>query len=240
MANDRAAVLVVEDDSAIRRGLRATLAALQFHVGEATTGEEAIQRLRITAYDIVLMDLNMPGMGGVEACRRVRREFPRMCILVVTVRDREEDKIEALDAGADDYITKPFQIGELSARMRAVLRRSRTPPPAAEEVIQIGVFDLNSARRSLKKNGQEIQFTPTEFNLLAFLMSHEGHPIMHTKLLSTVWGPEYGQEKEYLRTFIMQLRKKIEDDPANPVYLRTVNYLGYVFVGPDDHRAELS
>ena len=231
MADGQVAVLVVEDDSAIRRGLIATLGALQFQIGEATSGEEAIERLRTTEYNLVLMDLNMPGMGGVEACRRVRREFPQMCILVVTVRDREEDKVEALDAGADDYITKPFQIGELTARMRAVLRRSRTLPSAAEEVIRIGVFELHPGRRSLKKHGQEIRLTPTEFNLLSVLMSHEGHPIMHAKLLSMVWGPEYGNEKEYLRTFIMQLRKKIEDDPTNPTYLKTVNYLGYAFVG---------
>ena len=234
MADGQVTVLVVEDDTAIRRGLRATLTALQFEVGEATSGEEAIQRLRTTEYNLVLMDLNMPGIGGVEACRRIRREFPQMCILVVTVRDREEDKVEALDAGADDYITKPFRFGELTARMRAVLRRTRTPPRAAEEVVRIGAFELHPGARSLKKHGHEIRLTPTEFNLLALLMSHEGHPIMHAKLLSTVWGPEYGDEKEYLRTFIMQLRKKIEDDPSNPTYLRTINYLGYAFVGPEE------
>ena len=240
MDSSHIAVLIVEDDSAIRRGLKATLAALQFKIAEATTGEEAIQCLRITDYDLVLMDLNMPGMGGVEACRRIRREFPQMCLLVVTVRDQEEDKVEALDAGADDYLTKPFQFGELTARMRAVLRRSKTPPPASEEIIQIGVFELHPGRRTLKKHGQEIRLTPTEFNLVAFLMSHEGHPILHAKLLSTVWGPEYGQEKEYLRTFIMQLRKKLEDDPANPSYLKTVNYLGYVFVGPSQDGGDSS
>jgi two-component system KDP operon response regulator KdpE len=180
-------------------------------------------------YDLVLMDLNMPGMGGVETCRRVRREFPQISILVVTVRDSEEDKVEALDAGADDYITKPFQIRELTARIRAILRRSRTPPPAVEESVQVGIFELHPTRRLLKKRGEEIRLTPTEFDLLAYLMSHAGHPIFHAKLLSSVWGPQYGDEREYLRTFIMQLRKKLEDDPANPAYLKTVNYLGYVF-----------
>jgi two-component system KDP operon response regulator KdpE len=227
-------LLLVEDDSSIRRGLKATLSALEFEIGEASTGEEALTRLRMVDYDLVLMDLNMPGMGGMEACRRVRQEFPQISILVVTVRDSEEDTVEALDAGADDYITKPFQIRELTARIRAVLRRSRTPPPSVEESVQIGVFELHPARRLLKKRGKEIHLTPTEFDLIACLISHAGHPVLHAKLLSSVWGPQYRDEREYLRTFIMQLRKKIEDDPANPVYLKTVNYLGYTFsdVGP--------
>jgi two-component system KDP operon response regulator KdpE len=188
-----------------------------------------LMRLRMVDYDLVLMDLNMPGMGGVEACRRVRQEFPQISILVVTVRDSEEDTVEALDAGADDYITKPFQIRELTARIRAVLRRSRTPPPVVEDRVQVGIFELHPTRRLLKKRGKEIRLTPTEFDLIAYLMSHAGHPILHAKLLSSVWGPEYGEEREYLRTYIMQLRKKLEDDPANPAYLKTVNYLGYVF-----------
>jgi two-component system, OmpR family, KDP operon response regulator KdpE len=233
MDSGQGTILLVEDDSSIRRGLKATLSALQFDIGEAATGEEALTRLRMVDYDMVLLDLNMPGMGGVETCRRIRKEFPQLSILVVTVRDQEEDKIEALDAGADDYITKPFQVGELTARIRAVLRRSR-PAPTAEQVrIQIGIFDLHPARRLLTKRGEQIHLTPTEFDLLAYLMSHAGHPILHAKLLSSIWGPEHGQEREYLRTFIMQLRKKIEDDPANPVYLRTVNYLGYEFAAVD-------
>ncbi len=225
-------VLLVEDDSFIRRGLRTALPALGFLTGEASSGEDALTVLRMGGYDVVLMDLNMPGMGGVEACRRVRREFPQMSILVLTVRDSEEDKIEALDAGADDYITKPFQIRELTARMRAVLRRSRNPPPAKEEILHVGIFELQPARRMLKKRDEEVRLTPTEFDLVTYLMSHAGHPIMHAKLLSSVWGPEYGNEREYLRTFIMQLRKKIEDAPSAPVYLKTVNYLGYVFCDP--------
>ena len=231
-------LLLVEDDSSIRRGLKATLSALQFEIGEASTGEEALTRLRMVDYDLVLMDLNMPGMGGVEACRRIRKEFPQISIMVVTVRDCEEDIVEALDAGADDYITKPFQIGELTARIRAVLRRSRTPPPVMEEMIQVGIFELHPARRLLTKRGKEIRLTPTEFELIAYLISHAGHPVLHAKLLSSVRGPEYGDEREYLRTFIMQLRKKIEDDPANPVYLKTVNYLGYVFSDLNPAKAE--
>lgn len=232
MINLQGKLLLVEDDPSIRRSLKATLTALGYETGEASTGEEALASLRKTDYDLVLMDLNMPGMGGVEATRRVRREFGRVSVMVVTVRDSEEDKVEVLDAGADDYITKPFQIGELTARMRAVMRRTRTPPPEVAETIQVGIFELYPGQRLLKKRGQQIRLTPTEFDLIAYLMSHANHPILHAKLLSSVWGPEYGDEREYLRTFIMQLRKKIEDDPASPVYLRTVNYLGYVFIDP--------
>lgn len=225
-------VLLVEDDRSIRRGLFATLSALGFTLGEAESGEEALKRLRMLAYDAVLLDLNMPGMGGVEACRQVRKQYPHISILVVTVRDQEEDKIEALDAGADDFITKPFKSGELAARIRSAVRRQRTPA-AIEKVINVGVFRLIPDRRLLKKSGEEIKLTPTEFDLLSFLMTHAGHPVMHAKLLSAVWGSDYGEEREYLRTFILQLRRKIEDDPANPVYLRTLNYVGYVFSEPE-------
>ena len=211
-----------------------------FGIGEACSGEDALTVLRTASHDVVLMDLNMPGMGGVEACRRIRREFPQISILVLTVRDTEEDKVEALDAGADDYITKPFQVRELTARIRAVLRRTRNTPPAAKEVLRVGVFELQPARRLLKKRDQEVRLTPTEFDLVHYLMSHAGHPILHAKLLSSVWGPEYGNEREYLRTFIMQLRKKLEDDPGAPVYLKTVNYLGYVFRDPTQEELRLS
>ncbi len=227
-------VLLVEDDSFIRRGMRATLLAMHFEIGEATTGEEALMRLRMMSYDAVLMDLNMPGMGGVEACRQVRREFPQMSIIVVTVKDGEEDKIEALDAGADDYVTKPFQMQELAARLRAAVRRSRAPVVVEELPLRVGIFELHPSRRLVKKRGKEVKLTPTEFDLLAYLMSHAGHPILHAKLLSSVWGAEYGGEREYLRTFILQLRRKIEDDPAHPRYIQTVNYLGYVFADQDE------
>lgn len=232
MDNQLGRVLLVEDDTSIRRGLKTTLSALGFETGEASSGEDALISLRMASYDVVLMDLNMPGMGGVEACRRVRREYPQMSILVLTVRDSEDDTIEALDAGADDYVTKPFQVRELTARIRAVLRRSRSQGAAKEETVRVGIFELQPARRLLMKRGQEVRLTPTEFDLIYYLMSHAGHPVMHAKLLSSVWGAEYGNEREYLRTFIMQLRKKLEDEPATPAYLRTVNYLGYVFSDP--------
>lgn len=234
MDNSEGAVLLVEDDASIRHSLRATLSALRFVVGEATTGEEALAAMRKIDYDAVLMDLNMPGMGGIVACHRVRNEFPGVSILVVTVRDNERDKIEALDAGADDYITKPFRINELTARIRAAVRRRRIPQIANRENIEIGIFDLSPARRVLLKRGIDVHLTPTEFDLLSVLMTQAGTPIPHAKLLSAVWGVQYGEEREYLRTFILQLRRKLEDDPANPVYLQTVSYLGYVFVDPSN------
>jgi two-component system KDP operon response regulator KdpE len=157
----------------------------------------------------------------------------------VTVRDSEEDKIEVLDAGADDYVTKPFRIGELAARIRAAVRRRHTPADAKDAPITVGIFQLTPAERSLKKRGQAIKLTPTEFDLLACLMKNAGHPVMHSKLLSSVWGPEYGDEREYLRTFILQLRRKLEDDPANPAYLKTINYLGYVFFDPAKYHPDL-
>ena len=224
--------MLVEDDASIRHSLRATLSALRFVVGEATTGEDALAAMRKIDYDAVLLDLNMPGMGGMVACHRIRKEFPGVSILVVTVRDSERDKIEALDAGADDYITKPFRINELTARIRAAVRRRRIPHILSQENIRVGVFELAPARRILFKRGSEVHLTPTEFDLLSVLMTQPGTPIPHAKLLSSVWGVQYGEEREYLRTFILQLRRKLEDDPANPEYLQTVSYLGYVFVNP--------
>ena len=229
MVNSQGAVLLVEDDASIRRTLKAVLSELQFEVGEASTAEEALIALRQQSFEVVLMDLNMPGMGGMAACRRIRRDFPLLSILVITVRDGEDDKVQALEAGADDYVTKPFQVRELTARIRAAVRRGRNRLPEEERVIEVGPFQLHLGRHSFKKSGTEIYLTPTEFDLLAYLMRNAGHPILHSKLLSSVWGPEYGDEREYLRTYILQLRRKIEDDPTKPTYLRTVNYLGYVF-----------
>ena len=234
MDNKLGAVLLVEDDTSIRRGLRATLTAMQFEIGEASTGEEALLRLRMVDYDAVLMDLNMPGMGGVEACRRIRKEFPQISILVVTVREGQEDKVEALDAGADDYITKPFQLQELAARIRAAIRRRHTPLVQTQKPMHIGAIELDPARRRVRKNGQEVNLTPTEFDLLCLLMINARHPVPHAKLLTSVWGPEYADQRDYLRTFVLQLRRKLEDDPSQPAYLTTVNYLGYRFSDPTE------
>lgn len=229
-------VLVVEDDAGIRRSLFETLGALGFAVGEAHNGEEALQRLRMVDYNAVLLDINMPGMGGTETCRRIGQSHPSLPVLMLTVRDDEDDVVEALDAGASDYITKPFQIRELTARLRAAMRRQQVPVTSPESVSVIGEITLDTARRRVEKKGAEIHLAPKEFETLRYLMEHAGRPVRHARLLSSVWGPLYGTEREYLRVVIMQLRKKIEDDPSHPAYILTESHIGYRFrpEKPDD------
>jgi two-component system KDP operon response regulator KdpE len=222
-------VLVVEDDIGIRQSLLETLSALGFVVGEAATGEDALVRLRMVDYHAVLLDINMPGMGGMETCRRMSSMFPQLPIIMLTVRDEEDDKVEALDAGADDYVTKPFQIRELTARLRASIRRSQALPAAPDAPIMIGDLRLDPLRYRVEKAGQEIHLSPKEYEMLRYLMRHAGKPIAHKRLLVSIWGPEYGDEREYLRVLISQLRKKIEDEPAHPAYILTDSYLGYRF-----------
>jgi two-component system KDP operon response regulator KdpE len=222
-------IFVVDDEASIRRALRTTLSELGFEVVEAARGEEAILLIRTVQFAAVLLDINMPGMGGIEACRRIRQFAPQLPILMLTVRDSEDDKVNALEAGADDYVTKPFALRELQARIRAAIRRSQALSTSTKATIRIGEIELDPARRVVQKSGETIHFTPKEFDLLHYLMSHSGFPITHARLLTSVWGPEYGNELEYLRTFIRQLRKKLEDDPANPRYLLTDACVGYRF-----------
>jgi two-component system KDP operon response regulator KdpE len=200
-------------------------------VGEAGNGEEALLRLRMVNYDAVLLDINMPGMGGMEACRRIVQAYPRLPIIMLTVRDDEEDIVEALDAGARDYVTKPFQIRELTARLRAAIRSSKATATLSDpySLIVIGDLSLNPSHRRIEKLGQEIRFTPKEFEMLHYLMEHAGRAIPHNRLLTAIWGPEYGNEREYLRVLINQLRKKIEDDPSHPTYILTESHVGYRF-----------
>jgi len=226
-------VLLVDDEASIRRALSTTLGGMGFDVATAATGEEALAMVRARHYDIVLLDINMPGMGGVAACREMRSLKPALAIVMLTVRDSENDKVEALDAGADDYITKPFHIRELTARLRSALRRSALLPPAADEPIKIGEIELDPRRRSVLKNAEPVHLTPKEFDLLKHLMLRAGFPVTHSRLLSAVWGSEYAYQVEYLRTFVRQLRKKLEDDPANPKYLLTESHLGYRFREPE-------
>jgi two-component system KDP operon response regulator KdpE len=185
--------------------------------------------VRTNIFDAVLLDINMPGMSGIDACKIMRSRLPRIPILMLTVRDSEDDKVEALDAGADDYITKPFQLRELTARMRAAMRWSRMPDTQDAAVLRINEIELDPARHTVKKAGRLIHLTPKEFELTHHLMTHAGRPIQHSRLLNTVWGAGYGNELEYLRTFMRQLRKKLEDDPANPKYLLTEAHVGYRF-----------
>jgi two-component system KDP operon response regulator KdpE len=211
--------------------MRTALAAQSYYVDDAPSGEIALEKLREERYDLVLLDMNMPGMGGLATCRAIRDQWD-VAIVVLTVRSGERDKVEALDAGADDYITKPFSTPELLARIRAALRRVPQQSDANAPPLVIGELEISAAKRRLIVRGKEVRLTPKEFDLLHYLVVHPNTPIAHGVLLQAVWGPDYGGEVEYLRVFINQLRKKIEVNPAKPVYLLTEPWVGYLFNVP--------
>jgi two-component system KDP operon response regulator KdpE len=227
-------VLIVDDDSVLRRVFHASLAASGFVVVEVPSGEEAVDILPRYPFDLVLLDINMPGIGGVEACREIRALAPKIGILMVTVRDAENDMVRALGAGADDYVSKPVRFRELVARMRAVLRRLEVHNTPQPQVHRVAALELDLERHSLRKAGVQIHLTPTEFDLLALLMRHRGTPVNHATILRAIWGPEYGREIDYLRSYVKALRKKIEDDPARPKYIQTEPWVGYRFCDPSE------
>ena len=224
-------ILVVDDDPNIRRVIRITLVAQGYELSDARTGEEALQKAAENKFDLILLDINMPGVGGLETCRQIRASSD-VAIIMLTVRSAEEDKVKALDSGADDYVTKPFGTPELLARIRAALRRLPLPPNGGRELILLENCQINLATRRVIRGDREARLTPKEFDLLQFLLTHANVPIPHARLLQAVWGPEYGDEIEYLHTFINQLRKKIEQDPAHPKYLLTEPWVGYRFYLP--------
>jgi two-component system KDP operon response regulator KdpE len=231
LANSRPAnnrILVVDDEPQIRRALRSTLSALGFVVADAESGEAAIEKIRQEKFDLVLLDINMPGLSGLETCRAVRTRSD-VGIIMLTVRDRSVDKIEALDAGADGYVTKPFDVNELLARVRATLRRASASALGQSEMLQLDAVEINFRDRQVKVNGRVTRLTPTEQDLLHYLVMHPNTALPHDQILQAVWGPDYGNEVEYLRVFVNQLRKKIEPDPAHPRYILTEPWLGYRF-----------
>jgi two-component system KDP operon response regulator KdpE len=230
-----AIILVVDDEPQLRRAMRATLTDLGYSVVEAKTGEEALEVLRHTTTDLVLLDLNMPGIGGLETCRAIRENFD-IPIIVLSVRNTERDKVDALDAGADDYVTKPYGIQELLARIRAAIRRTPASGEAGPHIFSTPELEINFDARRVTLNANTVRLTPKEFDLLKFLVGHPDKPIPHRKLLQTVWGPDYGDEVEYLRVFINQLRKKIEPVPSKPKYLLTEPWVGYRFATQQDVR----
>ncbi|HTA45319.1 MAG TPA: response regulator transcription factor [Bryobacteraceae bacterium] len=224
-------ILVVDDEPQLRRALRTTLSALGFVVADAESGEAALDLLRTERFDLVLLDINMSGISGLETCRAIRARS-EVSILMLTVRDRSEDKIQALDAGADGYVTKPFDVNELLARIRATLRRAPASALGESRVIQLDDIEISFRDRCVKAKGQTTRLTPKELDLLHYLVSHPNSVLTHDRILQAVWGPDYGDEVEYLRVFVNQLRKKIEPDPSQPRYILTEPWLGYRFYMP--------
>lgn len=230
-----ATILVVDDEPQIRRVMRTTLSSQGYAITDARSGDEALNKLREEHVDLVLLDINMPGLSGLETCREVRRTSD-VPIIMLTVRGSERDKVSALDAGADDYVVKPFGMEELLARIRASLRRSSP----LETALSFASKDLtvDFERRAVTVRGKAVRLTPKEFDLLRHLVTHAGKPLTHRRLLQAVWGPDYGEEIEYLRVFINQLRKKIEVNPAEPRYILTEPWVGYRFEPPPDSSPE--
>lgn len=225
-------ILVVDDEPQIRRVMRMTLIAQAYEIDDARTGEEALEKMRAAKYDLVLLDMNMPGMGGLEACRAIRSGSDA-AIIILTVCNAESDKVQALDAGADDYVTKPFSTPELLARIRAALRRMPSPPDAGPQRIALDDVEIDFQNRYVAVQGQTMHLTPKQFDLLRYLVNRPNKAIPHRELLQAVWGPDYGDQLEYLRVFINQLRKKIEPEPAKPKYLVTEPWIGYLFHLPE-------
>jgi two-component system KDP operon response regulator KdpE len=209
--------------------MRSTLTAHGYQVNDARTGEEGLDELRNSSYDLVLLDMNMPGTGGMEACRFIRSSS-EVAIIMLTVNNSERQKVEALDAGADDYVTKPFSTPELLARIRASLRRLPQLPGQADlEPLAAEGVNVDLPSREVTVHGQTSRLTAREFELLAYLLARPNRTLAHRELLQAVWGPDYGDELEYLRVFINRLRKKIEPDPSTPRFLVTDAWAGYRF-----------
>ena len=224
-------ILVADDEPKILMFIRANLAARGYEVHVAQDGLEAVEVAARVIPDVIVLDVNMPGMDGIEACRRIR-EWSSVPIIMLSVRGDEVDKVRALDQGADDYVTKPFGIEELLARIRVALRRSKTAASSCPS-FQAGGLEVDFSSRVVKRQGQVVKLTPTEYELLAYLVANRGKVVSHRQILHSVWGPEYGEESEYVRVFIRQLRGKIEEDPSNPQLIRTETRVGYRFVAPE-------
>src|SRR5436190_19390399 len=225
--NEHRRILVVDDEPQIARVLRRSLASHGYEVQVATEGEEALATFGVWKPDVVVTDIAMPNMGGLELCRRLRK-ISEVPIIVLSVRGEEKTKVEALDAGADDYVTKPFGMDELLARIRAALRR-QPAHDAQERLLEVGEFRIDLDAHVVTRGGEELRLTPKEFDLLAHLARNAGKVLTHRSLLAAVWGGDYTEQHEYLRVFIGQLRKKIERDPSKPRYILTEPWIGYRF-----------
>ena len=222
-------IVVIDDQPKLRRIMRSTLVAEGYEVGEAKTGEEALERIREWRPDLVVLDMNMPGMGGLATCKAIRKDST-VAIVMLTVRNSEADKVAALDAGADDFVTKPFSTPELMARIRAALRRvpgSQSP----HTKIRLGEVVIDFGERTVSRDNVSTHLTPKELDLLRYLTQHANQALSHRELLQAVWGPDYGDQVDYLRVFVKNLRKKMEPNPEEPQYITTEPWVGYRLKG---------
>lgn len=222
-------ILIVDDEPQILRALRAGLTAHDYEVVSAANGEQALDKAALELPDVVVLDLNMPGMGGLEVCRSLR-EWSSMPIIVLSVRDAERDKVAALDLGADDYVTKPFGMDELLARVRVALRHSARSAGPAEPIVQAGAVTIDLSRRTVTRGEESVRLTATEYKLLAYLATNAGRVLTHHQILDHVWGAGYEQETQYLRVYISQLRRKLEPDATEPQIIWTEPGVGYRFL----------
>jgi two-component system KDP operon response regulator KdpE len=220
-------ILVIEDDPQIRKFLRTSLSAEHFRLREAATAAEGLRMAKDRPPEVILLDLGLPDLDGVEVIRQVRQWTPNLPIIVLSVRSDELDKISALDAGADDYVTKPFAVGELLARLRVVFRRSRPPQTEGSDVFRVGNIEVDTVRRRVTVAGQEVHLTRIEYKLLEVMIRHADRVLTHSQLLNDVWGPNQEEQAHYIRVYMTQLRRKLEQDPARPRYLRTEPGVGY-------------
>lgn len=227
--NNHRRILVVDDEPQITRVLRTSLSSQGYDIRVANDGETALEILKDWTPDLVITDLSMPNMDGLQLCERLRAKS-QIPIIVLSVKGEERTKVRALDAGADDYVTKPFGMNELLARVRATLRRAPAlAEPAAGGTIEAGDFRIDLDAHTVRIRGQEVHLTPKEFDLLTYLARHPGKVITHRALLSAVWGPNSTEQPEYLRVFVGQLRKKIEPEASSPRYIQTEPWVGYRF-----------
>lgn len=221
-----AKILIVDDELQLRRVLKGALTKQGYIIAEAGNGEAALESLRKERFELVLLDRNMPGMSGIECCHAIRTSSD-MGIIMLTVRKAEEDRIEALDAGADDYVTKPFSMPELLARIRANLRRVPLTVNKESKAITFGDVRIDMSSRQISVRGKDVRISPKQFEVLQYLIANRNVAIPHAKILQAVWGPDYGNEIEYLHVVVNQLRKRIEPDPSNPRYIVTEPWFGY-------------
>ena len=231
MTEANATILIIEDEPEIRRFLRTALATEDYRVVEAETGERGTIEAGTLKPDLVIVDLGLPDIDGIEVIRRIRKWSP-LPIIVLSARAREQSKVEALDAGADDYVTKPFAVGELLARVRVALRHA-TRAPSGEEILAFGEATVDLQRRKASRAGTEVHLTPLEFRLLTCLAQHLGMVVTHRQLLREVWGPSHVEHTHYLRIYMKQLRDKLEDDPIRPKHLLTETGVGYRLVADE-------